>query len=88
MDANKWERVYDFFAQYAEENEGVVKGVSVDHEENRTLVSIEVPNLELRGDALKEFVELLGYINRFKITWISEDSIQVDAGVPGVWEDS
>lgn len=82
----RFNKVYDFFARFAEDNGGAVKYVDVRPQSMHANIAVEVSDVDLRGDDVKAFVEILRYVDIFGITQADPDRLTIEAGVKCVWE--
>jgi len=82
----KFSKVYDFFYAIADEDGGEVRCFDVHPESERANVSIEVSLVDLYKDTLNDFVDILQYVDVLEIKPTTDDGLQIDAGVNGVWE--
>lgn len=83
---DKFKAVYDFFVALADENDGGVARLDVSPESIHACVAINVPNVDLHGDSMKQFVEILWCVDTFEIERLTADSLLISAGVNCVWE--
>lgn len=84
----KFSKVYDFFRQIADEDGGEVRCFDVHPESVSASVSIEISLLDLYRDSLKQFVDILQYIDVFEASPTDDsDGILITVSVTNVWED-
>lgn len=65
---------------------GEVKRVDVSPESDRATISIEVPTFELRGNELKQFKDILQFLNTLDFTNTGADSVLIEASMLHVWD--
>lgn len=81
----KFGKVYNFFCELAEDEDGELSfGISpeVPHGE----VSVRVESVDLRQDGMKQFVDILRYVDKLDVKAASLDDLLICAYVKDIWE--
>ena len=79
-------KVYAYFLDLAESNEGTVSRLDIKPTSIRAGISIEVPIVELLRDSIREFTDILSDVDVFNVTAGASDSLLIDASVNDVWK--
>lgn len=82
----RFNKVYDFFSDLADENCGEIVYFDIRPESTNAKVTIDVPPLDIYQDWLDKFIDVLQYIDVFEVTPSDTDGILVSASVGRVWE--
>ncbi len=82
----KFGKVYDFFCRVADEEGGEVRCLDIHPGSAYAHASIEVSLIDLHEDMMKEFVDILQYVEVLEVKPTTSDSLLINAGVNHVWE--
>jgi len=82
----KFVKVYNFFRWLADENGGEVIDYDVHPKSIQAKVSIDVPLIDIHKDGMKRFIDILQYVDVFKVAAAEQDNLMIHASVNNVWE--
>lgn len=77
--------VYKMLRKIALQNDGGIKDVKVDTVD-RTIITVEVPSMDLFREELAAFSELLGMINSLDVSASSGELLSISVGITGLWK--
>lgn len=83
----KFNAVYDFFCWLAEDSGVEVKNLDVHPESIHASLSVEIPNVDLHGDDMARFVDILQYVDMFSVNQTPSGDVAICVQVNHVWED-
>lgn len=83
---DKFNQVYKFFCNIAEEDGGDVSCFHVNDNRTSFGVSVEISMLDLYRDSIAQFIEILRYIDVLDVKTTESEGILVSAVVDHVWE--
>lgn len=83
----KFNKVYDFFCWLADDNDVEVKNLDVCPESVHASFSVEVPSVDLHGDDMVRFVDILQYVDVFSVNQTKSGEVAIYVCVKHVWED-
>ncbi len=82
----KFSRVYELFHMLAYEEDGKLRITDLGPESTSVKVSAEVRTMELRGEGMKLFLEILDYLNTFEMKTTESIQLLISGTVKDVWE--
>ena len=82
----KFGKVYDFFCALADDDGGKVRGFDIRPEYLYAEISIEVSSVDLHRDEMKQFLEVLQYVDVLDIKATTSDGLLICANVKNLWE--
>lgn len=81
----KFNAVYDFFCWFAEDNGVEIQRLDVRPQSTHASLSIEVPSVDLHGDAMVRFVDILQYVDVFAVKQTASGDLVINVCVNDVW---
>ncbi len=75
-----------FFHWLTGDSGGEVNLIDIEPSSEHAIVCAEVPLVELRGDGLKRFIDILQYVDLLSTATTGPETIMIKAGVSRVWE--
>ena len=83
---DKFRKIYDFFRGLVDNEGGEVRCLDIHPESACASISIETSLIDLHKDAMKQFVDILQYMDVFEVKPTTSDSLLISAGVNHLWE--
>lgn len=82
----KFSEIYDFFCGVADDDGGEVVYLDIHPESKFSNISVEVSTVDLYKGTMKQFIDILQYVDLLEVKPTAADGLLISAGVCNVWE--
>ena len=80
------DKVYGFLCYLVKCEDGEIKCLDVNPESNCASIAIEVPLVDLHKDEMKQFIDILQYVDTFDVKTTVDEALLISVGISNVWE--